>query len=80
LRSWNGDSPRQESKRALELYELKGSLAATTDTLGRPHGLTETRTRGGSAPTVEERYMTDQLPDTYTLYKRSTRMLVPFVF
>lgn len=30
--------------------------------------------------TVEERYMTDQFPDAYPAYKRSTRMLVPFVF
>jgi protein-S-isoprenylcysteine O-methyltransferase Ste14 len=30
--------------------------------------------------TVEERYMTDQFPDTYPAYKRSTKMLVPFVF
>ncbi|MHB1584425.1 MAG: methyltransferase family protein [Acidimicrobiales bacterium] len=30
--------------------------------------------------TVEERYLTDQFPDTYPAYKRSTKMLVPFVF
>jgi protein-S-isoprenylcysteine O-methyltransferase Ste14 len=30
--------------------------------------------------TVEERYLAEQFPDTYPLYKRSTRMLVPFVF
>ena len=30
--------------------------------------------------TVEERYMTEQFPDAYPAYKRSTRMLVPFVF
>jgi protein-S-isoprenylcysteine O-methyltransferase Ste14 len=30
--------------------------------------------------TVEERYMTEQFPDTYPSYKRSTKMLVPFVF
>jgi protein-S-isoprenylcysteine O-methyltransferase Ste14 len=30
--------------------------------------------------TVEERYLTDQFPDGYPQYKRSTRMLVPFVF
>lgn len=29
---------------------------------------------------VEERYMTERFPDTYPLYKRSTKMLVPFVF
>jgi protein-S-isoprenylcysteine O-methyltransferase Ste14 len=29
---------------------------------------------------VEERYMTEQFPDTYPAYKRSTKMLVPFVF
>jgi protein-S-isoprenylcysteine O-methyltransferase Ste14 len=28
---------------------------------------------------VEERYMTDQFPDTYPAYKRSTKMLVPFI-
>jgi protein-S-isoprenylcysteine O-methyltransferase Ste14 len=28
---------------------------------------------------VEERYMTDQFPDKYPVYKRSTKMLVPFV-
>jgi protein-S-isoprenylcysteine O-methyltransferase Ste14 len=30
--------------------------------------------------TVEERYLTEQFPDTYAPYKRSTKMLVPFVF
>jgi protein-S-isoprenylcysteine O-methyltransferase Ste14 len=30
--------------------------------------------------TVEERYMTEQFPDVYTVYKRSTKMLVPFIF
>jgi protein-S-isoprenylcysteine O-methyltransferase Ste14 len=30
--------------------------------------------------TVEERYMTGQFPDAYLVYKRSTKMLVPFVF
>ena len=28
---------------------------------------------------VEERYMTDQFPDKYRIYKRSTKMLVPFI-
>jgi len=28
---------------------------------------------------VEERYMTEQFPDDYPAYKRSTKMLVPFV-
>jgi protein-S-isoprenylcysteine O-methyltransferase Ste14 len=28
---------------------------------------------------VEERYMTDQFPDKYPVYKRSTKMLVPFI-
>jgi protein-S-isoprenylcysteine O-methyltransferase Ste14 len=30
--------------------------------------------------TVEERYLTQQFPDTYPAYKRSTKMLVPFIF
>jgi protein-S-isoprenylcysteine O-methyltransferase Ste14 len=30
--------------------------------------------------TVEERYMTEQFPDAYPVYKRSTRMLVPLIF
>ena len=30
--------------------------------------------------TVEERYLTEQFPHDYPLYKRSTQMLVPFVF
>jgi protein-S-isoprenylcysteine O-methyltransferase Ste14 len=30
--------------------------------------------------TVEERYMAEQFPDTYPVYKRSTKMLVPFIF
>jgi protein-S-isoprenylcysteine O-methyltransferase Ste14 len=29
--------------------------------------------------TVEERYLTEQFPDVYPRYKRSTKMLVPFV-
>jgi len=30
--------------------------------------------------TVEERFMTEEFPDVYPAYKRSTKMLVPFVF
>ncbi|HEY1634676.1 MAG TPA: isoprenylcysteine carboxylmethyltransferase family protein [Acidimicrobiales bacterium] len=30
--------------------------------------------------TVEERYLTAQFPDTYPVYRRSTKMLVPFIF
>jgi protein-S-isoprenylcysteine O-methyltransferase Ste14 len=30
--------------------------------------------------TVEERYLTAQFPDAYPVYKRSTKMLMPFVF
>jgi protein-S-isoprenylcysteine O-methyltransferase Ste14 len=30
--------------------------------------------------TVEERFMAEQFPDDYPAYKRSTKMLVPFVF
>jgi protein-S-isoprenylcysteine O-methyltransferase Ste14 len=29
--------------------------------------------------TVEERYLTEQFPDTYPVYKRSTKMLLPFI-
>jgi protein-S-isoprenylcysteine O-methyltransferase Ste14 len=29
---------------------------------------------------VEERFMTEQFPDAYPAYRRSTRMLVPFLF
>jgi protein-S-isoprenylcysteine O-methyltransferase Ste14 len=29
---------------------------------------------------VEERYMTEQFPDAYPAYKRSTKIFVPFVF
>lgn len=30
--------------------------------------------------TVEERYLTEQFPDSYPAYKHSTKMLVPFLF
>jgi protein-S-isoprenylcysteine O-methyltransferase Ste14 len=30
--------------------------------------------------TVEERFLTEQFPDAYPVYKRSTRMLLPFIF
>ena len=30
--------------------------------------------------TVEERYMAEQFPDSYPVYKRSTKMLFPFIF
>src|SRR5579871_224963 len=30
--------------------------------------------------TVEERYLAEQLPEAYPAYKRSTKMLIPFVF
>jgi protein-S-isoprenylcysteine O-methyltransferase Ste14 len=29
---------------------------------------------------VEERYLAEQFPDTYPAYKRSTKMLVPYIF
>lgn len=29
---------------------------------------------------VEKRYLTEQVPDTYPVYRRSTKMLVPFIF
>ena len=29
--------------------------------------------------TIEERFMTEQFPDAYPVYKRSTRMLVPYI-
>ncbi len=29
---------------------------------------------------VEERYLTEQFPDSYPTYRRSTKMLVPFIF
>ena len=32
-----------------------------------------------SSATIEERYLTDQFPDNYPVYKRSTKMLVPFI-
>ena len=32
------------------------------------------------AATVEERYLTGEFPDAYPAYKRSTKMLVPYVF
>ena len=30
--------------------------------------------------TVEERYLTEQFPDSYPVYKRSAKMLLPFIF
>jgi protein-S-isoprenylcysteine O-methyltransferase Ste14 len=30
--------------------------------------------------TVEERYLTEQFPGSYPGYRRSTKMLVPFIF
>jgi protein-S-isoprenylcysteine O-methyltransferase Ste14 len=30
--------------------------------------------------TVEERYLTKEFPETYPAYRRSTKMLVPFIF
>jgi protein-S-isoprenylcysteine O-methyltransferase Ste14 len=29
--------------------------------------------------TVEERYLTERFPDDYSVFKRSTKMLVPFI-
>jgi protein-S-isoprenylcysteine O-methyltransferase Ste14 len=34
----------------------------------------------GYSATVEERFLTKQFPDEYPAYKRSTKMLVPYVF
>ena len=30
--------------------------------------------------TVEEQYLTEQFPDAYPAYRRSSKMLVPFLF
>jgi protein-S-isoprenylcysteine O-methyltransferase Ste14 len=30
--------------------------------------------------TVEERYLTERFPEDYPAYKRSTKMLVPYIF
>jgi protein-S-isoprenylcysteine O-methyltransferase Ste14 len=30
--------------------------------------------------TIEERYLAEQFPDTYLVYKRSTKMLLPYIF
>lgn len=30
--------------------------------------------------TVEERYLTEQFPDSYPAYRQSTKMLVPYLF
>jgi protein-S-isoprenylcysteine O-methyltransferase Ste14 len=30
--------------------------------------------------TVEERYLSEQFPDTYPAYKRTTKMLLPFIY
>jgi protein-S-isoprenylcysteine O-methyltransferase Ste14 len=30
--------------------------------------------------TVEERYLTQEFPDTYPAYRRSTKMLIPYIF
>ena len=30
--------------------------------------------------TVEERYLSEQFPDTYPTYRGSTKMLVPYIF
>ncbi len=32
------------------------------------------------AATVEERFLSEQFTDSYAIYKRSTKMLVPYVF
>jgi protein-S-isoprenylcysteine O-methyltransferase Ste14 len=34
----------------------------------------------GYSATVEERYLTEQFPDAYPKYRRSTKMLVPLIF
>jgi protein-S-isoprenylcysteine O-methyltransferase Ste14 len=34
----------------------------------------------GYAATVEERFLAKQFPDTYPAYRRSTKMLLPFIY
>lgn len=34
----------------------------------------------GYSAIVEERYLAEQFPETYPVYQRSTKMIVPFVF
>lgn len=34
----------------------------------------------GYSAIVEERYLTEQFPDTYPIYQRSTKRIVPFLF
>ena len=42
--------------------------------------LTAVALAGVYSATVEEHYLTGQFPDAYPAYKRSTKMLVPFIF
>jgi protein-S-isoprenylcysteine O-methyltransferase Ste14 len=34
----------------------------------------------GYAATVEERFLTERFPDVYPAYRRSTKMLLPFIY
>ena len=34
----------------------------------------------GYSAIVEERYLTEQFPDSYPAYRHSTKMMVPYVF
>ena len=34
----------------------------------------------GYAAAVEERFLAKQFPDTYPAYRRSTKMLLPFIY
>jgi protein-S-isoprenylcysteine O-methyltransferase Ste14 len=60
------------------ILALLGTALATT-----PFGLIAVAVLGAYfiySATREESYLTEQFPDTYPAYKRSTKMLIPFVF
>jgi protein-S-isoprenylcysteine O-methyltransferase Ste14 len=60
------------------IVALLGTAVATT-----LFGLIAVAVLGGFfiySATREEAYLAEQFPDTYPAYKRSTKMLIPFVF
>jgi hypothetical protein len=42
--------------------------------------LSRARRASGMSDVSPGRFMTEQFPDNYPVYKRSTKMLVPFIF
>jgi protein-S-isoprenylcysteine O-methyltransferase Ste14 len=81
IAAWSSKAGRSPSRHPIYtgvILAMLGTALATT-----PFGLIAVAVLAAYfiySATREESYLAEQFPDTYPAYKRSTKMLVPFVF